>query len=69
MHFYEYKGHIIYPTPRLQVESGYWKIQVTIRHNEDIKISSNDNIFATKGEAVFHCINYGKKLIDEGFDF
>jgi hypothetical protein len=66
MHYYEYKGFIIYPTPRLHVESGKWKIQIVIRQKQNFKIFSKENMFGTKGEAVFHCINYGKELIDEG---
>jgi hypothetical protein len=68
MHFYEYKGFTIYPTPRLHLESGYWRIQVTIRFKQSIRIFNSENIFSTKGEAVFHCINYGKKLIDDGIE-
>lgn len=69
MHFYEYKDHIIYPTPRMMIDSGFWKIQLTIRYKDKIKLFANEVIFGTKGEAVFHSISYGKKLIDEGIDF
>lgn len=69
MHFYEYKNHIIYPSPRLSVESGFWTIQLSIRYGDKVRTFAYDAMFATKGEAVFHCINYGKKLIDEGGEF
>ena len=69
MNYYEYKGHTIYPTPRLNIDSGYWRIQLTIRYKQSFRIFSRNNIFRSKGEAVFHCINYGKKLIDEGIEF
>ncbi len=69
MNFYEYKEHIIYPTPRIVMDSGYWRIQLTIRYKNKIKLFSSDLIFGTKGEAVFHCIAYGKRMIDEGIDF
>jgi hypothetical protein len=65
----EYKDCVIYPTPRLQVESGYWKIQLTIRYKNKVKLFSHDNIFSTKAEAVFHSIGYGKRLIDDGIEF
>ena len=68
MHSYEYKNHLIYPTPRLQIDSGYWKIELTIRHKDNIHTFYHENTFTTKGEAVFHCIRYGKKLIDEGIE-
>jgi hypothetical protein len=66
MIFYEYKNHVIYPTPRIVRDTGYWRIQLTIRYKDKIKMFSTDTIFSTRGEAVFHSINYGKKLIDEG---
>ncbi len=69
MNFYEYKDHIIYPTPRIDIDSGYWKIQLTIRYKNNIKLFKRDAMFGTRGEAVFHCISYGKTLIDEGIDF
>ena len=65
MHFYEYKGYTIYPTPHLVLESGYWRMEVIIRHKEQITRHSCDTLFSTRGEAVFHSISYGKKLIDE----
>jgi len=66
MQFYEYKGHIIYPSPQSVVGSGYWKIELIIKYNNSIEKFSNDTIYFTKGEAVFHSIQYGKKLIDDG---
>ena len=64
--YYEYKGFIIYPTPRLHIESGYLEIQIVIRHRQNVRIFSNANMFRTKGEAALHCINYGMELIDKG---
>jgi hypothetical protein len=66
MQFYEYKGYIICPAPCLIVESGYWNIELTIRHNNVIDKFSKDCICFTKGEAIFQSICYGKKLIDDG---
>jgi len=69
MKFYEYKEHTIYPTPRFNTESGNWKIQLTIRYKKNFKIFTYNITFNTKGEAVLNCINYGKKLIDDGIKF
>jgi len=69
MHFYEYKEHTIYPTPRILLDTGHWKIQLTIRYKNKLKIFTHDLQFNTQGEAVFHSISYGKKLIDEGIEF
>jgi hypothetical protein len=63
MQFYEHKGYIIYPTPHLSV--GYWSIEIAIKYNNVIKTYVNNNIFLTEGEAVFHSIQFGKKLIDQ----
>ena len=64
MQFYEHKGYIIYPTTHLAV--GYWTIEIIIKYNDVIKTYVNNNIFLTQGEAVFHAIKFGKKLIDQG---
>jgi hypothetical protein len=64
MQFYEYKGFIIYPAPRLQFESDTWKIYLTIRRGKRIKSFDALNAFGTKGEATFQCIHYGKRIID-----
>lgn len=65
MHYIEYKNHIIYPTPRLQIGTGYWKTQLTLRFRNNIRMFTTENIFSTKNEALLHCIDYGKNLIDE----
>ncbi|KAF0218865.1 MAG: hypothetical protein FD174_2648 [Geobacteraceae bacterium] len=64
MQFYEYKGFTIYPTPRLSIESDTWMINLTIRRGTKVKVFSAPNCFKTKGEATFHCISFGKKIID-----
>jgi hypothetical protein len=68
MTFYEYKGHTIYPTPRYNTESGKWRVHLTIRYNSKCNIFTDDVWSNTNAEAVFNCINYGKKLIDDGVD-
>jgi hypothetical protein len=66
MHLFEYKSHIIYPTPRLQIETGYWKVQLTLRYRNSFKIFTQDSVFPTEGEAVYNSIKYGKELVDSG---
>ena len=66
MQFYEYKGYIIYPTPHFVVESSCWSIEIVIKYNNILKKYCNDNVFLTKGEAVFHSIQYGRTIIDQG---
>ena len=69
MQFYEYKGCTIYPTPQLMIETGLWKIELMLRRNSKTEKFSDVKIFNTKAEAVFYCISYGKKLIDDGVAF
>ena len=66
MQFYEHKGYTIYPTPHLLVGSGYWRIEIAIKYDNVVENYSSDNVFLTKGEAVFHSIQFGKNLIDNG---
>ena len=68
MTFYEYKGHTIYPTPRFNTVTNKWGIHLTIRCDNKFRIFTQDVSFNTSGEAVFNCINFGKKLIDEGIE-
>ncbi len=66
MQFYEYNGYTIYPAPHLVEGSNYWMIELIIKNKNVIKKYDSDNFFSTKGEAVFHSIIFGKKLIDDG---
>ena len=66
MQFYEYKGYTIYPAPQLVVGSCHWRIELVIKYNNSLKKYSADTLYSTQGEAVFHSIQYGKKLIDDG---
>ena len=69
MQFYEYKGCTIYPTPRLMVGTGLWKIEMMFRCDSVTEKYSDEKVFNTKAEAVFYCISYGKRLIDDGIVF
>jgi hypothetical protein len=66
MQFYEYKGFIIYPTPQYIISTSCWKVELIIKYNNTVSKYNNDNKLYTKGEAYFHCIQFGKKLIDDG---
>ena len=64
MQFYEYKGYIIYPIPQLSTESEAWEAVLSVRNGKNLKIFRTEYLFKTKGEAVFHSISLGKKIID-----
>jgi len=65
MQFYDYKGFTIYPLPRLVLESDLWSVQLTICRGSKRKSFNPPHAFSTKGEALFHSIHYGKKIIDD----
>ena len=70
MQFYEYKDYIIYPIPQLSTDSEAWEAILSIRKGKYMKIFKTEYLSNTKGEAVFYCINLGKKIIDgEGGEF
>ncbi len=66
MQFYEYKGYTIYPAPQFVPRSGSWKIELLIKYDNVVKKYGNERVFFTKGEAVFHAIQFGRDLIDQG---
>ena len=66
MQFYEYKGFVIYPVPEPVAGPGCWKVELIIKHDNKIRKYGDEKKLFTKGEAVFHSIQYGKKLIDDG---
>jgi len=69
MQLFEYKDHVIVPSPLFQKETECWKIHLTIMYKGQEKIFENDDILFTKPEAVFYSIKYGKSLIDNGIKF
>ncbi|RPI99221.1 MAG: hypothetical protein EHM36_16320 [Deltaproteobacteria bacterium] len=64
MYFYEYRGFIIYPTPKRSLDATAWTIELSIRLAGNIKVFKSGHTFSTEGEAVFHCIDFGKRIID-----
>ena len=66
MQIYEHNGYSICPTPHLVVATGSWKCGIVIKYNNKMKKYCNETVCFTKGEAVFHAIQFGKTLIDQG---
>ncbi len=63
-----YKGFIVYPTP-VQLEGGEWSTDIWIRINRykdtaSRKLNTRDT-FPTREEAVAHCLQFGKDIIDD----
>jgi hypothetical protein len=63
-----YKGYGICPTPYQLAETKEWALQIYIvrdtGHERRERQYSAANTFKTKDEAVAHCINLGRQIID-----
>lgn len=63
-----YKGYLIRPSPLQLADSNEWSLELYIGKDKDGNAAwrkfSAANTFKTKEEAVKHCINFGKLVID-----
>jgi hypothetical protein len=63
-----YKGYTIQAAPHELVETGQWGLHLFIMWStEQGEISrhfSTSDQYATKEEAMVHCIHYGQQIID-----
>jgi hypothetical protein len=64
----EYKGFEIRAVPYQLVDSGGWTLDILIVRDTGTKIKhrkfGGSNTYKTKDEAVQHCFNLGKQIID-----
>lgn len=64
----QYKGFEIQASPYQLADSGEWKVNLRIfRHRESESRSRNfsaGNSYKTREEAIAHCFQYGKQIID-----
>jgi hypothetical protein len=63
-----YKGHVIRPAPLQLADSGEWSLELYIGKDKDNEYVERkfytSNTFRTEEEAINHCINFGKQIID-----
>jgi hypothetical protein len=63
-----YKGYKIHAAPDQLTDTGEWTINIQIFHDRGDEIRSRqfcaDNRFKTRVEAVAHCFNFGRQIID-----
>lgn len=63
-----YKGYVIEATPYQLSDSMVWTINIYIRFDMEEQITfrnfSAANTFKTKDEAIQHCIDFGRRIID-----
>lgn len=63
-----YKGYKIMPATLQLVESSEWTINLSIGKDKGYEWAERQfsaaNTYKTKEEAISHCINFGKQIID-----
>ena len=63
-----YKGYLIHPAPLQLRDSEEWTIEICISKHRDDSVTerkySAGNTFKTEEEAIQHCIDFGKQIID-----
>ena len=63
-----YKGYVIEAHPHQLADDSRWTLNVTLsRHDGEQLIEqsfSAANLFDTEEEAMQHCINFGRQIID-----
>ena len=64
----EYKGYEIQAVPNQLADSGEWTIDITIardtRNNKKYRKFGSGNRYKTDDEAIQHCFDFGKQIID-----
>lgn len=64
----KYRGYVIEACPHQLVENNRWRLETTIeRHTGDtveIQQYSAGDTFESRDEAVKHCLNFGRQIID-----
>jgi hypothetical protein len=64
----QYKGHVIQARPFQLADSGRWSLDITIERDTGdeviVRPFSASNEFENRDEAVRHCINFGRQIID-----
>ena len=67
-----YKGYLIQAAPYRLADSGEFTINISILHDTgnavNIRNFSASNTFKTEEEAIYHCIEFGRQIIDGKFD-
>lgn len=63
-----YKGYEIHAAPYHLADRGEWTINIHISHDHGDETRwrqfSAGNCFKTRDEAVAHCFNFGRQIID-----
>lgn len=64
----QYKGYVIEAAPHQLADDNRWTVNVNIeRHDDkgvDVRPFSASNTFETREEAIQHCLNFGRQIVD-----
>lgn len=67
-----YKGYLIQAAPYRLAESGEFTLNISILHDAgdaiNIRNFSAGNTFKTEEEAIYHCIVFGRQIINGKFE-
>lgn len=68
----EYQGYVIDARPHQLADDGRWTVNIEIERHHSDGIESRGysaaNTFETKEEAIGHCLNFGRQIIDGKVD-
>lgn len=63
-----YKGYTIRPAPHQLADTGEWSLELSIGKDKGSEYVqrpfSAGNTFKSEEEAIEHCVNFGKQIID-----
>lgn len=66
----QYKGYTINANPEQLTETNRWTVNISIEKHHGGRVTdkpfSASNTFTSKEEAIEHCLNFGKQIIDGG---
>lgn len=64
----EYREYVIEANPHQLAHDGRWTLNTNIERHDDAGVKCSpfhgSNTFPTKEEAIQHCINFGRQIID-----
>ena len=64
----QYSGYVIDARTHQLADDNRWSLDISIEHHTDERVQVQTygavNTFETRDEAVQHCIDYGRKIID-----
>ena len=64
----QYEGYVIEACPKQLRDGGRWTLEVSLWRDSGSEVTVRpyygSNTFETRDEAVLHCLNFGRQIID-----